>query len=182
MHGNIGNHFGKFEIRNREFAAQLKDFSGLRIGSSRPSDNDMFWDWKDNAYIFAEIKFAKKRFNPKDPESGQMKALRRLNDDLVKLKPCLLVRAEHCTPCDKPIDVANCLVTAYRSVTGEWEYPQNPIKTKSGDFIPTVKLITDSFLRQYGEGYKVKPSILDRIIKALPKLTIYERIQLREII
>ena len=43
-------------FRNREYAKQLKSFSGLRFGKITPTDIDGFLDFGNNVYVFIETK------------------------------------------------------------------------------------------------------------------------------
>jgi len=62
-------------IRNKEYAARLKDFSGLRFGKISPTDIDGFLDFSDRLFIFVETKYQ----NSPVPY-GQKLALERLCD------------------------------------------------------------------------------------------------------
>ena len=41
-------------IRNRQFAQQLRDFSGLRFGKITPTDIDGFMDFGDRLFVVLE--------------------------------------------------------------------------------------------------------------------------------
>ena len=43
-------------FRNRENAAQLIDFAGLKFGLCSPTDIDMSIDWRGLTFVFVEIK------------------------------------------------------------------------------------------------------------------------------
>lgn len=60
-------------IRNREYAAQIKDFSGLRFGSITPTDMDGYMEYHNKAFVFIEAKFGNSL-----PPFGQQLALQRL--------------------------------------------------------------------------------------------------------
>jgi hypothetical protein len=101
------------EIRNREFATQVRNFSGLRYGNITPTDIDGMIEYKNKLYIFIETKFG----NAELP-FGQRLAFERLCDDLQKVKPTLLIIASHNSNGD--IDVAKTTVTSYR-YRGVWK-------------------------------------------------------------
>jgi len=94
-------------IRNREYATQIRDFSGLVIGTITPTDIDGFIEYKDKCFIFVETKYGKAKL-----PFGQRLAFERLADACNKSKPTLFIIATHNTTGD--IDFANCLVTEYR--------------------------------------------------------------------
>lgn len=62
-------------IRNREYAKQLKDFSGLRYGKITPTDIDGFLDFGDQLFVVVEGKHAGSAI-----QTGQRLALERLVD------------------------------------------------------------------------------------------------------
>lgn len=62
-------------IRNRAFAAQLRDFSGLRYGKITPTDIDGFMDFGDRLFVFIESKYGGASL-----PYGQMLAIQRLVD------------------------------------------------------------------------------------------------------
>jgi len=111
------------EIRNREFATQVRDFSGLRFGNITPTDIDGIIEYKDKLYIFIETKYE----NAELP-FGQKLCFERLCDDLQKVKPTLLIVASHNSKGD--IDVANTVVTSYR-YEGKWFTLKSKKTTKS---------------------------------------------------
>jgi len=63
------------KIRNREWAARLRDFSGLRFGKITPTDIDGFMDFNNKVFVYIETK----RGNAKLPY-GQKLAYERLCD------------------------------------------------------------------------------------------------------
>ena len=103
-------------IRNREFATQIRDFHGLRIGNITPTDVDAMIEYHGQCYVFIELKYG-------DAELpyGQKIAFERLCDDLQKVKPTLFIVASHDGKGD--IDVANSTVRKYR-YEGKWITPQ----------------------------------------------------------
>jgi len=108
-------------IRNREYANQVKDYSGLRYGNITPTDLDGMIDFQNLAFVFIELKFA----NAELPY-GQRLALERLTDDIESTgKAAITIVAEHNTSRDKDIDVAHCKVVEAR-IQGEWKsFPDN---------------------------------------------------------
>ena len=95
-------------IRNREYSNQVKDYSGLCFGKITPTDIDGVIEYKNLGYIIIELKH-----NGAPLPYGQQLCLERLCDDLERTKPTLLVIASH--DCDGDINVANLLVTKFRS-------------------------------------------------------------------
>lgn len=94
-------------IRNRGYATQIRDFSGLRFGNITPTDVDGLIEYKGKGYVLIEIKYQGVQLPP-----GQRLALERLCDDLQRTKPTLLIIAVHDS--DGDIDVAKTLVAEYR--------------------------------------------------------------------
>lgn len=97
------------KIRNREFAKQLRDYSGLRYGNKTPTDLDAYLDFGGRAFIFVETKYGDAPL-----QGGQKLALTRLVDacQAARVESVLLV-AEHSdaelTDCGD-IDMAICPV------------------------------------------------------------------------
>ena len=119
------------KIRNREYASQLRDFSGMRYGSITPTDIDAFFEVRNKVFIFVEIKHGDAKL-PK----GQRLALERLVDAIDK--PALLVLGKHIG--DGDIKLHFCLATEYRS-SKKW---------RTVDIHLTVKQIIDAFLKRHG--------------------------------
>lgn len=121
-------------IRNREYANQVKDYSGLLYGKITPTDLDGIIDFGDKAYVIIELK----HINAVLPE-GQRLAIARLTDIIWKSgRHALALIAIHNTPND--IDVAYCKVIEYR-YHGEWT---EQIEHK------TVRGAIDGFLKKAG--------------------------------
>jgi hypothetical protein len=119
------------KIINRNFASQIRDFSGLRFGNITPTDIDGFIDFQNNCFIVMEFKHKDSKL-----PFGQKLAIERLVDNLEAAgKKCIGIVAEHDTSGD--IDCANCYVREYR-YRKQW-YPK-PIPT-------TVKQLIDKFLK-----------------------------------
>ncbi len=106
-------------IRNRRYANQVRDYSGLRFGNITPTDIDGLIEYHDKGYVLIEIKH-KDSVLP----YGQRLALERLCDDLHKLKPTIAVIASHDTSDD--IDVTNCSVVEFR-FRGKWTMREGTI-------------------------------------------------------
>lgn len=104
------------KIRNREFAQQIKDFSGLWFGKITPTDIDAFLDFGDNIFIFIETKHGTSPL-----PYGQKLALERLCDaSVVAGKTSVALIAHHQIPGD--IDVAKLLVDEIR-MNKKWRKP-----------------------------------------------------------
>lgn len=101
------------KIRNRELAARLRDFSGMRFGNITPTDVDGLIEYHDKGYVIIETKY-----NAAPMPYGQRLALQRTCDDLQTQKPTLLVVAANRNQ-EGDIDIANTEVTEYR-FDGKW--------------------------------------------------------------
>lgn len=99
--------------RNREYASQLKDFSGLRWGAISPTDIDGLLEFSNRLFIFVETKY-------KDAPVpfGQQLALERVADGLcVAGKHAVIVVTTHESSGD--IDMGLTNVRQYRE-NGTW--------------------------------------------------------------
>lgn len=63
------------KIQNRDYAQQIRDFSGLRYGAITPTDIDAFMDFGGKVFIFIESKHGDTPL-----KTGQRLALERLCD------------------------------------------------------------------------------------------------------
>lgn len=108
-------------IRNRQHAAQLRDFTGIRFGNITPTDIDMMIEYKNICYVYAEFKYE----NATLPY-GQRLALERQCDDMSRVKPTIGIIASHNSPGD--IDAANTVVTEFR-FRGAWHETQTETTT-----------------------------------------------------
>jgi hypothetical protein len=122
--------FTRGEIRNRQQATQVRDFSGLRYGKITPTDIDGVIEYHNLAYVFIETKF-------RDAELpfGQRLAIERMVDDLCKRKPTIGLIASHNSSGD--IDVANTMVMEIR-------FNKSWLNYRSENF--TTKQVIDHFL------------------------------------
>jgi len=109
-------------IRNRGFACQIKDFSGLRFGTITPTDIDGMIEYQNRAYVYIELKHQRAELPP-----GQKLAFQRQCDDMQKVKPTLFIIASHDT--DGDIDVANTEVVEYR-YHKRWKTPDKTTTTR----------------------------------------------------
>lgn len=104
------------EIRNRERASQLVNFSGVRAGNITPTDLDGLVEYHNQAYFIVELKM-----EGVEVPMGQFVALQRLCDDLGRSKPHTIVLiARHETPIGKDINAAEAVVEKYR-YKGAWK-------------------------------------------------------------
>lgn len=112
------------KIRNRDYARQIKDFTGLRFGNITPTDTDLTIEYKNVCYIFGELKY-------KDTElpRGQELAFERQCDDMSKVKPTIFIVSSHDVKDDGDIDVAKTLVRKYR-YRGKWRTPSEGVTTR----------------------------------------------------
>jgi hypothetical protein len=95
-------------IRNRAYAQQIKDFSGMRFGSITPTDIDAFIEFRNRLFIFIEGKHCGAPL-----PGGQKLALERLVD------------ACHCPP--KRISTA-IIVDHYDSASEDVDYATAPVR------------------------------------------------------
>ena len=104
-------------IRNKKFALQVRDFSGLRFGNITPTDIDMLIEYKNKAFIYGETKYK----NAEIPY-GQELALERLCDVSHDAnKPSIAIISSHESEGD--IDMAQTVVTKYR-FRKKWYLPE----------------------------------------------------------
>lgn len=110
------------QIRNRERAKQLRDFTGLRWGKITPTDIDCYVEFWDRLFVFAEAK-GKGLYVP----FGQRLALERLCDAVAETgRIAVQLVLDHDTPPEQDVDYGRCLVRAVR-YQREWKEPDNPI-------------------------------------------------------
>jgi hypothetical protein len=121
-------------IRNRQYATQIRDYSGLRYGNITPTDIDGFVEFGDKLFVFIELKH-------KDAPlpRGQRLALERLTDAVGETgRTSILLIAEHNTSGD--IETSQCKVIEYRYMK-RWIIPHSEI---------TVRECVDEILQQAG--------------------------------
>ena len=99
-------------FRNKEYAGQLKDFSGLRWGKISPTDIDGILEFSNKLFIIIETKYKASPI-----PFGQKLALERICDAINHPpdRHCILILTSHESKQD--IDIAQTTVTAY------WENP-----------------------------------------------------------
>lgn len=107
-------------IRNREFAQQIRDFSGLRWGKITPTDIDLFIEFDDTLYVLAEGKHGNAHL-----PYGQRLAFQRLIDALHH-PPRISIGFIVSHDCQGDIDFAELPVREFR-FRGEWRTPRVPI-------------------------------------------------------
>ncbi len=101
------------QIKNREYLARIKNFSGLRFGSISPTDLDGFLDFGNRLFIFIETKFADSELR-----GGQKLALERLCDACQtehRTSILIVTNYQH----EGEIDIAETIVQQYR-LRGRW--------------------------------------------------------------
>jgi len=97
-------------ITNRARARQIRDFSGLQIGTITPTDLDGLIEFHDECFIFCETKFS-----DAPPLQGQLLALERLCDTCERGgRPTILFITTHNTPVHGDIDMGMTGVVSYR--------------------------------------------------------------------
>lgn len=103
-------------IRNRKFAQQLRDFSGLRFGRITPTDIDGFMDFGDRLFVVLEGKHQGSPLH-----YGQRLALERLVDacHCPPRRVAVALILEHTESADEDVDFGVSLVRAMRW-NGAW--------------------------------------------------------------
>tara|TARA_R100001530_G_scaffold74901_1_gene52689 strand:- start:289 stop:672 length:384 start_codon:yes stop_codon:yes gene_type:complete len=120
-------------IRNREYAQQIRDFSGLQFGSITPTDIDGFVEFGDKVFVFIEGKHGGASM-----PHGQRLALERLCDTVASTgRKAFVILISHNT--DGDINYADCPVSKYR-FDGKWAIPAEPI---------TLRAIMDNIRARY---------------------------------
>lgn len=120
-------------IRDRDQATQIVSFDGMQWGRIYPTNIDGFLEFGDKIFIFIEMKYGESELG-----TGQRLAFERLVDIVGKTKSAILIIGTHDCPPGKDVDMANCLVTKYRS-RKKWFKPKRPI---------TIKRLADIFIEK----------------------------------
>jgi len=108
------------EIRNREYATQIRDFTKLRYKNITPTDIDGFTEFGGKLMIFIEAKH-----NGAPLPFGQRLAFERLCDAVQRGGiHCFYFVVSH--NCDGDVDYSETTVVEYRWM-GQWRKPEgNP--------------------------------------------------------
>lgn len=123
------------EIKNKEFATQIRDFSELIFENVTPTDIDGLIEFNNCIYILMEAKYLKDEL-----PSGQERALVNLIDTIFEgSKKGLLIIAIHNKQPEKDIPFHACKVSRYRSKKS-WYSPKKEM---------TIKKLIDSYLKKY---------------------------------
>lgn len=111
-------------IRNRQYANQVRDFSGLRWENMTPTDFDLAMDYHNTAWVYGEFKY-------KDAELpyGQRLALQRQCNDMRHVKPTLGIIASHSCGPSEDIPCAETVVTEV-CWNGRWEHVETYTTTR----------------------------------------------------
>lgn len=107
------------QIRNKDFATQIKDMSGLCYGKITPTDIDAFVEFQNKLFVFIEGKH-----NGAKLPFGQRLALERLVDACHK-PPTRIATAiviDHFDACTDVVDFATAPVREVRW-NGTWRAP-----------------------------------------------------------
>ena len=135
------------KIRNREFASQLRDFSGLRWGSITPTDVDAFIDFGNEMFIFIEDKYLWTQMS-----RGQRLALERLCDACqASGVDSFLLLASHSNMFGD-VDYASLRVTSIRHA-GVWTIPLRVL---------TARQAIDAFRLRLHEQRRQQPRRIKR--------------------
>lgn len=109
-------------IRNRKYAAQIREFSGMKFGTIIPTDVDGLIEYHNKAFVIIETKHKEAEL-----PRGQKVALEVLCDTIEKDRRAILIVASHESNGD--IDVATTDVIEYR-FRGHWHTKYNPQTTR----------------------------------------------------
>ncbi len=111
--------FDRGVIRNREFARQIKDFSGLKFGQITPTDIDGFMDFGDRLFVVIEGKYAGSML-----KTGQRLALERLVDacHCPPRRIAVAIVVDHFDDAEADVNYAACTVRSMRW-NGKWVAP-----------------------------------------------------------
>ena len=128
------------EIKNRDYLARIKNFSGLKFGSISPTDLDGFLDFGNRLFIFVETKFADSILR-----GGQKLALERLCDACqTEHRTSILIVTNYWD--DGEIDIGETIVQQYR-LRGRW-YEATDI---------TLRAAIEMFYKNFYEGNHDRP-------------------------
>lgn len=122
------------KIRNRAYAQQIQDMSGLRYGKITPTDIDAFLDFGGKVFIFIETKHGDAPL-----PYGQRLALERLCDACQKSEINTIVLVAR-SDTNGDIDTAHLPVTLLRH-KGVWRKPNRTLDVRSA---------VDSFRQWFG--------------------------------
>ena len=104
-------------FRNRDRAAQLVDFAGMKYGKCSPTDMDLTIEFQGNLFIFAELKYR----NAPLP-TGQRIYLQNIVKALtLGGKRAIAFVARHDTPVGEDIRAHSAIVHEYYTETKGWE-------------------------------------------------------------
>ncbi len=93
-------------IRDRDRAAQIRDFTGIRLGNITPTDVDGLIEYRDKLFILFELKF-----QDNELPGGQRLALERLVNAINK--PAIVFIGRHMQNIGDDISAAEATVTEY---------------------------------------------------------------------
>lgn len=113
------------EIRNRKYAQQIQDFTGLRWGAITPTNLDCFVEFGAQLFCFAEGKH-----DDAPLSRGQKMAFERLCQCCHRPEEkcwAILFKVAHYG--DGDIDYANCPVTEY-FWEGQWRCPKKTLNLR----------------------------------------------------
>ena len=109
------------QIKNRDYKARIADMSGLTYGKITPTDLDMFLDFGDTLFVFAEAKY-----HGSAVSYGQRLALERLCDACHQPPKRYAVSFLCGYQGEGDIDFAKMDVLELRW-KGQWKTPKNPV-------------------------------------------------------
>ena len=113
------------EIKYKDRARQLRDFTGLRFGSITPTDIDGFVEFRDKLFVWIEAKLTGAELL-----QGQRMALERQCDAVRETgRMAVVLVIEHDTEPEEDIDFASCPVRELRHHR-KWRPPDEPITCK----------------------------------------------------
>ena len=115
------------EIRYRERARQINDYSCLRYGKITPTDIDGLLDFGNKLFVFIEVKYKRKAM-----DRGQELALERVCDGLFYAGlASYVIECSHAVANPSiDVDVAECVVIRYR-FKRQWRTPKKAISVRA---------------------------------------------------
>lgn len=118
------------KIRNRIFAAQLRDFSGLRVRNITPTDLDGGYDIGGRVYVFLETKYKDTAL-----KGGQRLFFTRLCQDLEKVgRTVFFLVGNHMHESSEDIICCDVEITEYW-FDGSWRKPRKRITFRQAQVI-----------------------------------------------
>ena len=119
------------EIKYRDRAKQLRDFSGLQFGNITPTDIDGYLEFKDLLYVWIEAKSAgcKMPYGQKLALARMCRVIDGTTNENGQIRTAVVIVVEHDTPVDEDVNYAQTSVSTML-YGGEWTEPRAPINLR----------------------------------------------------